>query len=51
MDTLLVRVETDAGLTGWGEAFGCNANPATRAAIDTLIGPLAVGQDAAAPGR
>ena len=22
VDVLLVRVDTDAGLTGWGEAFG-----------------------------
>ncbi len=46
MDTLLVRVETDAGLTGWGEAFGYVANPATHAALKATIGPLCVGRDA-----
>ena len=46
LDTLLVRVETDAGITGWGEAFGFNCIPATRAAIETQIAPLAVGRDA-----
>jgi len=46
LETLLVRVDTDAGLTGWGEAFGYNINHATKAAIDTLIGPLSVGRDA-----
>ena len=46
MRTLLVRVETDAGLTGWGEAFGYNAIPATRAALETMVAPLAVGRDA-----
>jgi L-alanine-DL-glutamate epimerase-like enolase superfamily enzyme len=50
LDTLLVRVDTDDGLTGWGEAFGYNINPATKAAMDTLIAPLAVGRDAAAIG-
>ncbi len=48
MRTLLVRVETDAGLTGWGEAFGYNAIPATKAALETMIAPLAVGRDATA---
>lgn len=45
IDMLLVRVETDAGLTGWGEAFGHRIFPATRAVIDTLLGPLCVGRD------
>src|SRR5262245_55816909 len=50
MDTLLVRVETDAGVTGWGEGFGHRIFPATRAAIDTLVGPMCVGRDPAAIG-
>ena len=45
IDMLLVRVDTDAGITGWGEAFGHRIFPATRAAIDTLLGPLCVGRD------
>jgi D-galactarolactone cycloisomerase len=45
IDMLLVRVETDAGLTGWGEAFGHRIFHATRAAIDTLLAPLCVGRD------
>ena len=49
MRTLLVRVETDDGLTGWGEAFGYNAIPAARAALETMVAPLAVGRDARAP--
>jgi hypothetical protein len=48
IDMLLVRVETDAGITGWGEAFGHRIFPATRAAIDTLLGPMCVGRDASA---
>jgi L-alanine-DL-glutamate epimerase-like enolase superfamily enzyme len=45
IDMLLVRVDTDAGVTGWGEAFGHRIFPATRAAIDTLLGPMCVGRD------
>jgi D-galactarolactone cycloisomerase len=46
IDMLLVRVDTDAGISGWGEAFGHRIFPATRAAIDTLLGPMCVGRDA-----
>ena len=45
MDTLMVRVETDGGVTGWGEGFGHRIFPATRAAIDTLVGPMCIGRD------
>jgi L-alanine-DL-glutamate epimerase-like enolase superfamily enzyme len=45
IDMLLVRVDTDGGITGWGEAFGHRVFPATRALIDTLLAPLCVGRD------
>ncbi|MCW5620772.1 MAG: mandelate racemase/muconate lactonizing enzyme family protein [Burkholderiales bacterium] len=45
-DALLVKVTTDDGLTGWGEAFGYNAIPATRAAIEHMIAPMCIGRDA-----
>ena len=45
MEILLVRVETDHGIVGWGEAFGFAVWPATRAAVETLVAPLAVGRD------
>ena len=45
IDMLLVRVDTDAGITGWGEAFRHRIFHATRAAIDTLLGPMCVGRD------
>ncbi len=44
--TLIVKVETDAGITGYGEAFGYNAIPATRAAIEQIIKPHLIGRDA-----
>ncbi|MFN0314111.1 MAG: mandelate racemase/muconate lactonizing enzyme family protein [Burkholderiales bacterium] len=50
VDTLLVKVETDEGITGWGEAFGYNVIPATKAALDQIITPLLIGRDATAGG-
>jgi len=46
VSTLLVRLETEEGLVGWGEAFGHNAIPATKAAFDHQIAPLVIGRDA-----
>jgi L-alanine-DL-glutamate epimerase-like enolase superfamily enzyme len=46
VDSLLVRVTTAGGLTGWGEAFGFEATPVTRRAVEDLITPLCTGQDA-----
>lgn len=45
MEILLVRVETEDGLVGWGEAFGHAAIPATRMALDTIVAPLVLGRD------
>jgi D-galactarolactone cycloisomerase len=45
LEILLVKVETDSGVTGWGEAFGHVAIPATRAALDTIVAPLFIGRD------
>jgi L-alanine-DL-glutamate epimerase-like enolase superfamily enzyme len=47
MDILFVRVETQDGLVGWGEAFGYAIWPATRVALERLIAPMAVGADEA----
>jgi L-alanine-DL-glutamate epimerase-like enolase superfamily enzyme len=47
LNILLVRVDTDAGLTGWGEAFGHGISPATRLVIDTMIAPMLIGRDPA----
>lgn len=51
IDMLLVRIDTDEGISGWGEGFGHRIWPATRAAIDTLIGPMCIGRDATAINR
>lgn len=47
LDILVVKVETEDGLVGWGEAFGHTAIPATKAALDLIVAPLLVGRDAA----
>jgi D-galactarolactone cycloisomerase len=45
MDTLLVRIDTDEGVSGWGEGFGHRIFTATKAALDSFIGPMCVGRD------
>ncbi|HTV37314.1 MAG TPA: mandelate racemase/muconate lactonizing enzyme family protein [Xanthobacteraceae bacterium] len=45
METLFVRVDTDANITGWGEAFGFAASPLTREAITRAVAPLCVGRE------
>lgn len=44
LDALLVRVETDTGLTGWGEAFGHACNPASMALLNGLVAPFFMGE-------
>jgi D-galactarolactone cycloisomerase len=46
MDTLLVKVTTNDGLIGWGEAFGFGGCATTVTAIKTLVAPVCVGQSA-----
>ena len=45
METLFVRVDTDAGITGWGEAFGFAASALTREAILRVVAPLCEGRE------
>ena len=47
LDFCLVRVDTDAGITGWGEAFSYSCRRAVAAAVNDMIAPLALGRDAA----
>jgi D-galactarolactone cycloisomerase len=47
LDFCLVRVDTDAGITGWGEAFSYSCRRAVAAAVRDMIAPLALGRDAA----
>ena len=43
---LLVRISTDDGLSGWGEAFGHAGAAATKSMLDTLVAPLLIGERA-----
>ena len=45
MDAVYLRVETDEGITGWGEAFGFGSCPITLEAARIMVAPLAVGRD------
>ena len=45
-DTLFVRLETDAGIVGWGEAFSRNEDKSLKMMLDTRVLPLVVGRDA-----
>ena len=47
LEFCLVRVQTDTGLTGWGEAFSYSCRHAVAAAVRDMIAPIAVGRDAA----
>jgi L-alanine-DL-glutamate epimerase-like enolase superfamily enzyme len=44
-ETLLIKVETDAGLTGWGEAFPHRVWAGIRSFVETLIAPVCIGAD------
>jgi L-alanine-DL-glutamate epimerase-like enolase superfamily enzyme len=46
-DSLLVKVTTDQGLEGWGEAFGFRAVSSVKLAVDELVAPLCIGKDPA----
>ena len=41
----LVKVETDKGIIGWGEAFGYTSWKAVKIAIEEMVAPLLIGKD------
>ena len=45
MFALLVRVQTDGGIIGWGEAYGYNVIPATKSVLDRMVTPVLIGRD------
>src|SRR5580765_547833 len=46
LDFCLVRVQTDSGIVGWGEAFSYHCRSAVVAAVRDMIAPLSVGWNA-----
>ncbi len=49
IETTLVKVGTDTGILGWGESQSPVAPEITRTIIETLLRPIVIGEDAAAP--
>ncbi|MGG5822109.1 mandelate racemase/muconate lactonizing enzyme family protein [Falsiroseomonas sp. HW251] len=49
-DALLVRVEAEGGLVGWGECFGLYESwPVVREMLRRIVGPSVIGLDATDP--
>lgn len=46
MNSVWLRIITDAGIEGWGEAFGHGTSAATMTVLDTQLAPALLGQDA-----
>ncbi|BBX20600.1 hypothetical protein MTER_00110 [Mycolicibacter terrae] len=46
-DSLLVKVTTDDGVVGWGEAFGLYGTALAVRALDDLVAPLCLGHGTA----
>lgn len=51
IETTLVEITTDSGLTGYGEAQSPVAPEISATIIETLLGPMITGEDALAPER
>ena len=47
LDFCLIRVDTDAGITGWGDAFAFQCRRPVAEAVRTMIAPRVIGRDAA----
>lgn len=46
MNTVWLRIMTDEGVEGWGEAFGHATSAGTMAVLDSQLAPAILGQDA-----
>src|SRR5882757_173166 len=44
-EAVLVKVETDDGIVGWGEAFPHRIWPAVKSLLENLIAPACIGAD------
>ncbi len=48
-ETVLVRITTENGLTGWGEAFAYGCQAPVAAAVRNMVAPLVIGKDFSDP--
>jgi L-alanine-DL-glutamate epimerase-like enolase superfamily enzyme len=48
MESLMVRVATEDGFTGWGEAFGHIVNAGSFAILEAVVAPWFIGRDSSA---
>jgi L-alanine-DL-glutamate epimerase-like enolase superfamily enzyme len=48
-ETVLVRITTEDGLAGWGEAFAYGCQASVAAAVRGMVAPLLIGKDASDP--
>jgi L-alanine-DL-glutamate epimerase-like enolase superfamily enzyme len=49
LDFVLVRIETDTGIVGWGESFGYFCSEAVAAMVDRAMVPLLLGRELVHP--
>jgi len=47
--SVVLRIDTEGGLTGWGETYGIVAPEAVRAIIEDVVAPVLEGRDPCAP--
>src|SRR5690606_37287938 len=45
IEAVIVRIETDNGIVGWGECHTPVAGEITKAVIDELLAPVVIGAD------
>ncbi|MGI9331857.1 MAG: mandelate racemase/muconate lactonizing enzyme family protein, partial [Gammaproteobacteria bacterium] len=46
LDVLLVKVQTEDGTLGWGDAFSYSCLETVRASVQTMVAPRVIGRDA-----
>ena len=46
LNYVFIRIDTDQGISGWGDAFAYGAAPATLATVKEMIAPSLIGMDA-----
>ena len=46
LNTMLVRIETDTGIVGWGDAFAYSSRRAIQGILEEMVVPILIGRDA-----